>query len=135
MTGRFVLDASAAIACAMPDEAPPAQIRRAVIAQAIVVPALWPFEVENVLWMLRRRGRLNEAAYDLARTLIEGLNVTIEPPDRLLIQTSVAELAVQHQLTIYDASYLELARRLRLPLATLDGELRRAARAARIKLV
>ncbi len=36
-------------------------------------------------------------------------------------------LADRHRLTVYDATYLELALRLSLPLATLDDDLRRAA--------
>ena len=44
-------------------------------------------------------------------------------------------LARRHRLTVYDASYLELAQRESVPLATLDGALRGAARAARISLL
>ena len=44
-------------------------------------------------------------------------------------------LAIRHELTHYDAAYLELALRRNLPLATLDKDLRRAARAENVKLV
>lgn len=40
---------------------------------------------------------------------------------------TVCELAEKHGLTTYDASYLELAIRLGLPLATLDSDLYNAA--------
>jgi predicted nucleic acid-binding protein len=39
------------------------------------------------------------------------------------------ELSVRHRLTLYDAAYLELALRRKLPIATLDAELRAAAEA------
>jgi predicted nucleic acid-binding protein len=44
-------------------------------------------------------------------------------------------LFIDYRLTVYDAAYLELALRLSLPLATLDGDLRKAARSARIPLL
>ena len=44
-------------------------------------------------------------------------------------------LARQHRLTVYDASYLELAQREGVPLATLDGDLKGAAKAVRISLL
>ncbi len=45
------------------------------------------------------------------------------------------ELAERHNLTVYDAAYLELALRRRLPLATLDRELREAASAEKVALL
>ena len=44
-------------------------------------------------------------------------------------------VATEYQLTVYDAAYLELAERTRLPLASLDGDLRKAALAARVILL
>jgi len=45
------------------------------------------------------------------------------------------DLARKHRLTVYDASYLELAQREALPLATLDADLIRAARAENLSLI
>ena len=135
MTAAFVLDASAALACASPDQAPSPALRAAVVNRAIEVPALWPFEVQNALTVLRRRGRLDDGAYDMAQTLIEAMRVTVEPPDRAVVRTRTADLADAHGLSVYDAAYLELASRRRLPLATLDANLRKAAKAARVALV
>jgi predicted nucleic acid-binding protein len=42
-------------------------------------------------------------------------------------------LADRFRLTLYDAAYLELAQRRKLPLATLDQELRAAAQAVGTK--
>ena len=44
-------------------------------------------------------------------------------------------VATEYQLTVYDAAYLELAERTRLPLASLDGDLRKVALAARVILL
>lgn len=43
------------------------------------------------------------------------------------------QLAALYNLTLYDAAYLELAQRKRIPLATLDGALTRAAQAAGVE--
>ena len=48
---------------------------------------------------------------------------------------AVIRVATKHHLTAYDATYLELAKRTGLPLATLDGELRKAVQAANVVLV
>jgi predicted nucleic acid-binding protein len=50
-------------------------------------------------------------------------------------EAGVLALARKHRLTVYDASYLELAQRETLPLATLDKDLARAARLERVSLV
>jgi len=48
---------------------------------------------------------------------------------------AAARLAEQHQLTLYDAAYLELALRRGLPLATLHRDLRAAANAEKVRLL
>jgi len=53
------------------------------------------------------------------------IRVEQEPADRML--NEIFALAREHQLSTYDASYLDLAMRRGLPLATLDKSLRRAA--------
>lgn len=135
MSGPFVLDASAAIAWASPDEQPSAALSEAVASGAAVAPALWPYEVHNVLLVLRRRGRLTDDDWALCSDALRVLPVEIEPPDRAGIQDAVTELAHAQNLTVYDAAYLELARRRGLALATLDEVLRKAARRLRIGLI
>jgi predicted nucleic acid-binding protein len=91
-----------------------------------IVPALWWFELRNVLVVNERRGRLSEQeTLNFLRELSSEMTITIEPvPD----ETAVMALARRHRLTVYDAAYLELALRERLPLATLDASLAAAAR-------
>lgn len=135
MTPRLVLDASAAIAWASPDEAPPAALSEAILAGGCVAPALWIYEVHNVLLVLHRRNRLHDEGVAAASAALAALRVELEPPSWGLVEHEVARLARSHALSIYDAAYLELALRRRLPLATFDHALRKAAAKAEIALV
>ena len=88
--------------------------------------------MRNELVLGERRGRLTEL--ETARFLrdISRLAITIDSsPDEI----QVLALARRHRLTVYDAAYLDLARREALPLATLDEELSAAARAEQVALI
>jgi predicted nucleic acid-binding protein len=132
---RLVLDASAAVAWASPDEAPPTALAEAIAASRCVAPALWAFEVHNVLLMLERRGRLDTAGYEAAVAALSALGVELESPSWAQVEHAVTRLARVHQLSIYDAAYLELAMRERLPLATFDGQLAKATRKEGVALI
>jgi len=131
----FVLDSSAALARAAPDETLPQSVKRLLETDTPVAPALWPFETVNGLEIMRRRGRLDAQALADALDVLRLVPIEIEPPNSERNADSVLPLARQYGLTVYDAAYLELARRRRLPLATLDDGLRRAARKARVKVI
>lgn len=95
------------------------------------MPALWWFEVRNALVVNERRWRLTEAdTADFLRGLAR-LPIGI---DRSPDEDGVLTLARRHRLTVYDAAYLEVARRESLPLACLDGALRNAAVASGVPL-
>jgi predicted nucleic acid-binding protein len=98
-----------------------------------IVPALWWFELRNVLVVNERRRRLSEReTANFLRELASDMTITIEPvPD----ETAVMTLARRHRLTVYDAAYLELALRERLDLATLDEGLAEAARREGVAVV
>lgn len=126
----LVIDASFAIALVLPDEAKPAGAMVALLENdGAVVPALWPLEVGNTLVVAERRRRIAAAALDRIANHLAALPIAID--DRPAMQSWIAciALAKRHRLTVYDAAYLELASRLRLPLATLDADLRKAAKA------
>jgi len=130
----FVLDASVAVCWAFDDEDHPVAelaLERARTDEARV-PSLWWFEVRNTLIVNERRGRLTES--DTATFLRElaRLRVTV---DRSPNEADVLALARHRGLTVYDAAYLELARREGAPLATLDAALSTAARAERVPLL
>jgi predicted nucleic acid-binding protein len=131
----FVLDASATLARLAPDELLSPALMGAFETEEIVVPALWPFEVANALEVMRRRERLDEAALTDAFILLDSLAVEVEPVSAVRCWGRMSELAREHRLSGYDAAYLELAGRRRLPLATLDHALREAARNAHVKLL
>ena len=130
----FVLDASVAACWAFEDEDHPvaALALERVRTDEALVPSLWWFEVRNTLIVNERRGRLTES--DTAAFLrgIARLHVTV---DRSPDEPAVLTLARQRQLTVYDAAYLELARREGVALATLDAALATAARAERALLL
>ena len=130
----FVLDASIAACWAFEDEDYPAAALalERIRTDEARVPSLWWFEVRNTLIVNERRGRLAEA--DTAAFLrgLSRLGVTV---DRSPDESAVLTLARKHRLTVYDASYLELAQRETLPLATLDTDLARAARAETVPLL
>jgi predicted nucleic acid-binding protein len=129
----LVLDASVAVAWMFGDPHPSAAEARARIRlESALVPTLWWFEVRNVLIVNERRGRFS--AIETAGSLsdLSRLRITMDnAPD----EQSVLDLARRHRLTVYDAAYLELAKREALPLATLDTALARAARAEKLALI
>jgi predicted nucleic acid-binding protein len=99
------------------------------------VPALWRLEIGNVLEMGVRKGRSDAGFRDAAFADLALLPITVDLETDRQAWGATAKLATRHRLTIYDAAYLELARRRGLPLATLDNELRTAAAAEDVVLL
>ena len=129
----LVIDASVAVAWAFGEQH---QIAERVFslagAETMMAPALWWYELRNVLVLAERRGRITER--QTARFLrdVSRLAITIDTaPD----ESGVLSLARRHRLTVYDAAYLELALRAALPLATLDATLSASARAEGVRLI
>jgi predicted nucleic acid-binding protein len=106
-----------------------------VTAHGAWVPGLWRLEVANVLEAGVRKGRGDAAFRDAALADLALLPIAIDPETNQHAWGATAHLASRHRLTLYDAAYLELAQRRRLPLATLDKELRTAAAAEGITLL
>lgn len=133
----LVLDASVALAWIAKEEntAEIVSLFEELVSGMAWVPSLWWLEVANVLQMKVRRGRLqgrdrDEQLADLARL---DLRTDAQTAQRAWNDTVV--LSDRHNLTVYDASYLELALRRVLPLATLDQKLRVAAAAEGLTLL
>ena len=127
----FVLDGSLVLAWCLPDERTDATqaLRVMAGAEGAEVPAIWQHEVANGFLMAIRRGRLLVAtATGLLRELRD-MDIVVDVLGGSLVWSATFQLAQEHRLTAYDASYLELALRRRLPLATLDQALARAAQA------
>ncbi|MGA3098755.1 MAG: type II toxin-antitoxin system VapC family toxin [Bryobacteraceae bacterium] len=106
-----------------------------VVESGAWVPALWRLEVANVLKMGVRKGRSDSSFRDAALADLALLPITVDQETDRQAWGTTANLAARHRLTLYDAAYLELARRRGLPLATLDNELRAAAAAEDVALL
>lgn len=99
----------------------------------VVVPVLWALEVSNALLMLMRRGKMTPIHWTRALHQISLLELTIDEEAIRLATTEISSLASKYSLTTYDATYLELAIRRGLPLASRDAALNKAARKCRVK--
>jgi predicted nucleic acid-binding protein len=136
---RFVLDASVVLTWCFPDEASQkaAEIsERFSVGDRAVVTPFWRHEVLNAMLTGERRKRLTR---DLTAVFIEDLNRLPIDHDNasndLVAFASTQELCRRHDLTAYDAAYLEIAIRNRIGLATLDRDLIRAAAAENVTLL
>ncbi|MBE7941205.1 MULTISPECIES: type II toxin-antitoxin system VapC family toxin [Ramlibacter] len=132
----IVIDASASAAWVMPDERNPAADELYLQARTekdrFHAPALWPWEMGNMMVMGVQRERITADEVDAGLALVAGAHVTVEPPPDRHRQAQVARLALAHGLTYYDAAYLELVLRLNGQLASHDQQLLAAARACGI---
>ena len=133
----FVLDASVTMAWVFREELTPFTERLLTdLAEGeALVPSIWPLEVANVLLRSERRGRINRV--DVARfaELLLGMPIRVHAATETFAFEEALPLARDTGLSVYDASYLELAGRLGLPLATLDVALGRAAREVGVKIL
>jgi len=130
----FVLDASIAVCWAMADEndARAENAFRRIRLERAFVPGVWWFGVRNILLVNERRKRISsiQSTQFLADLACFSIVPDLAPDER-----QVLRLARDHGLTVYDAAYLELALRREVELATLDGDLAKAARSEGVGLV
>jgi predicted nucleic acid-binding protein len=133
----FVVDSSITLTWCFEDEA--TQATDALLLRLSIdgahAPSVWPLEVLNVLLMAQRRGRITLKARQDRVTHLQALPVILDTETAAQAWTITNLLAERHGLTLYDAAYLELAQRLDLPLATLDADLRTAAKALDVPLL
>jgi predicted nucleic acid-binding protein len=130
----FVLDVSITSAWALSDEDyPDAELaQESLRSDSAIAPSLWWFEVRNTLIQNERRSRISTAETAAFLAALVRLPITIEFGTE---EEALLRLARAHRLTVYDAAYLELANRKGFPLATLDSDLIRVARAGAIPLL
>lgn len=135
---NWVLDSSIALAWALPDETSHQAdqfLSRISEKNILWVPALWWFEIANALLMAQRRSRITEAdrtrLTELYRALPIHTDATLDANTIFRLQA----IAIQYDLSAYDAAYLELAQRKGIGLATLDRRLRSASQKAGVKIV
>jgi len=130
MPARFVVDNSVVMSWCFEDEGNiyADAVLESLESREAFVPTIWPLEVGNVLLVAERKKRLTQAAVVRFLALLGGLPITVEQetPERMLKE--IVSLAREHGLSTYDASYLDLAMRFDLPIATLDAALVKAAK-------
>jgi predicted nucleic acid-binding protein len=134
----FVLDASALLADLLGDRIDgldPGSLPALREQHDAIVPAIFMLEVLNVLVKAERRERGKTALLDHRVQAVRKWVVTTDPETALHLETTTHSLARTHRLSIFDATYLELAMRRSLPLATFDNGLIRAAQAERVALL
>jgi len=127
----FVADSSVGLAWAVPGQANDATDQLLADigdGRAFAVPVLWPFEIANALLVLHRRKRITKQDWLRARRALEFLHPAVDERGPFQALSQISELAERHSLSAYDAAYLELALRLKAPLASRDGALNKAAR-------
>jgi predicted nucleic acid-binding protein len=137
MGDDFVIDTSVVMAWCFQDESSQYAdniLDRLEFAVGFV-PSIWPLEVCNVLLVAERKERIGEA--DSARfiALLSELPIIVEqePPERMIKE--IFALARKHKLSTYDASYLDLAMREGLPIATTDKGLLAAAKRSKVPIL
>jgi predicted nucleic acid-binding protein len=135
----FVLDASVTMAWCFADQgtAFTAQLQALLRKRQTyaLTPELWPFEIANTLSMAERRGRISRQATATFLEELRTLPIQVERREAFWICQEIVWLTRSFRVSAYDAAYLNLAKRDRIPLATLDEELQAAAKAAGVPLV
>jgi predicted nucleic acid-binding protein len=129
----IVVDCSYTLAMVLPDAQRPASLEQ-VIEGRLVVPALWPFEVANVLRGVVRRGRLHSAEIAEVCARLDACGIEVLGSADLSVQQRFAA-ANAHDLTAYDAAYVDLAVQRRCVLATVDARVASAAQRAGVTVL
>jgi predicted nucleic acid-binding protein len=137
MSDDFVIDNSVVMAWCFKDET--SQYADYILDRfedsAGFVPTIWHLEVCNVLLVAERKKRISEAGSTRFIALLSELPIIVEQesPERMIKE--IFALARKHKLSSYDASYLDLAMRKGLPIATLDKNLLAAAKRSKVPIL
>jgi predicted nucleic acid-binding protein len=98
-----------------------------------LVPATWGLEVANVIARAEAKGIVTEARSGAFLEMLEGVDIDVDSATFSQALSDTLQVARRYKLSSYDASYLELALRLGMPLATLDEDLQKAAKKTGVK--
>lgn len=137
MIGRFVADASMAMGWVHPGQSTDesdAWLAHVANGAELIEPSLWPLEIANALLVLQRRRKITSGERKEALDLLGGMPATIDHASSERAFTELSALAADEGLSVYDAVYLDLALRLKLPLACKDGPLASAAGRRRVRV-
>lgn len=123
---KFVIDCSTTMSLFLPDEKNPDYaniIHNQLKNKDCIVPSIWCYEIANVLLSCKKRNRLDDKQINKIANLIYKLPIDIENNNLHFIHDNVFNIASLNELSIYDASYIELAIRFNCSIATLDKKL------------
>jgi predicted nucleic acid-binding protein len=136
-THAFVLDCSITMAWCFEDEGN--LFTDKLLSQMnhlkAVVPTIWPLEVVNVLLLAQSKKRISAIQSASFIDALSVLSIIVDPSTTSRAMHTILRFAENTKLTIYDAAYLELAFREKIPLATLDKDLIAAAKSMNIELM
>ncbi len=126
---RFVLDSSMTMAWLFREESSTYtySIRRSLKSHKAIVTMLWPYEVANVMYIGLKRQRCTSSDMATWFRILATFPIEVQPIQMNSLMSDLVHMAVRHQLTVYDASYLELAWRTGLPIASLDHRINEEA--------
>ena len=132
-----VIDASVVGPMILPDEAPdlPSQLMPVMVEGRALVPQHWRLEVLNLGRTALRRKRIDAQRLERALSILSNYRIHLDDGTNRHAWGACMELAARHDLTAYDAAYLELAIRAEAPLMTLDKALAKAARLEKLELI
>ncbi len=137
MKEGFVIDNSVVMSWCFRDQANPYadSILERLTEAVAYVPSIWSLEVVNVLLAAERRNIMGEADSVRFIKLLSQLPIFVEYESHEKVMMELLGLARAHSLSSYNASYLDLAMRKGLPLATLDKNLRKAAQSTNVLIL
>ncbi len=133
----LILDPSLALSWYFEDErtAEADALLDQVVEEGAVVPVLWRLEIANGSQMAIRRKRIDTVFRDNALAELTAMAIAVDPDTDANAWTTTLLLSDRFRLIAYDAAYPELAQRRKLPLASLDRNLRRAGAALGVALL
>lgn len=134
---HFVLDASVTMSWCLDDEAEgyADDVLNHLLGGEALVPCVWPLEVANVLVVAEKKGRLTSADSNRFVCLLDDLPIRVIQETPARVMGEVRALARTENLSSYDASYLDLAMREGMPIATKHSRLRDAAQRCHVPVV
>ncbi len=137
MSESFVIDNSVVMSWCFKDEKNnySDQILDKLEFSTAIVPSIWPLEVGNVLLVAERKNRLIQADSIRFIALLTELPIVVEQESPGRMMNEIVNIARTYNLSTYDASYLDLAMRKGISIATLDKNLLKAAKQSKVSLV
>jgi predicted nucleic acid-binding protein len=136
----FVLDASVTMCWLFLDGKPAERTYALSVLDAMkqsetraLVPVTWGLEISNVIGKAETRGSITEAQSESFLEMLGSMDISADTATFSKALSDTLQISRRHRISAYDASYLVLAMREGLPLATLDEDLQKAASKAGLK--